>query len=148
MNTIAIAKKYIAHGFSPIPLIDGEKRPSIKNWQQYSVEPMGLQEAENLFGNTNSIGLVMGFDGIQCLDIDSKHFTGNEYQEFCDRLQEESKGLKEKMIVQHTRSGGYHWIFKCDEMAGNQKLARNIHGEVTFETRGKGGQIVTYPSQG
>ena len=148
MNTIAIAKKYIAHGFSPIPLIDGEKRPSIKNWQQYSVEPMGLQEAENLFGNTNSIGLVMGFDGIQCLDIDSKHFTGKEYQEFCDRLQEECKGLKEKMIVQHTRSGGYHWIFKCDEMAGNQKLARNIHGEVTFETRGKGGQIVTYPSQG
>lgn len=148
MNTTAIAKKYIAHGFSPIPLIDGEKRPSIKNWQQYCDEPMGLQEAESMFTHTNSIGLVMGFDGIQCLDIDAKHFTGLEYTDFCLRLEDECPGLKEKMIVQHTRSGGYHWIFKCDEIAGNQKLARNVKGEVTFETRGRGGQIVTYPSQG
>jgi len=65
MNTTTIATKYIAHGFSPIPLIDGEKRPSIRNWQQYSEEPMGLEEAKQLFQNTNSIGLVMGFDGIQ-----------------------------------------------------------------------------------
>ena len=49
MTTTTIAKKYIAHGFSPIPLIDGEKRPSIRNWQQYGIEPMGLQEAEELF---------------------------------------------------------------------------------------------------
>ncbi len=148
MNTTTIAKKYIAHGFSPIPLIDGEKRPSIRNWQQYSDEPMGIKEAEQLFQNTNSIGLVMGFDGIQCLDIDAKHFRGEEYEVFCNRLEEEAPGLKEKMIIQTTRSGGYHWIFKCDEIAGNQKFARNIDGEVTFETRGKGGQIVTYPSKG
>jgi len=148
MNTTTIAKKYLAHGFSPIPLIDGEKRPSIRNWQQYGVEPMGLQEAESLFQNTGSIGLVMGFDGIQCLDIDAKHFRGKEYEVFCERLEEESPGLKDKMIIQTTRSGGFHWIFKCDEIAGNQKLARNIDGEVTFETRGRGGQIVTYPSKG
>lgn len=148
MQTVEIAKKYIKHGFSPIPLIDGEKRPSIKNWQQYSNEPMGFKEVTEVFKNTNSIGLVMGFDGIQCLDIDAKHFTGLEYTDFCLRLEEECPGLKEKMIVQHTRSNGYHWIFKCDEIAGNQKLARNVKGEVTFETRGRGGQIVTYPSQG
>ena len=148
MNTTTIAKKYIAHGFSPIPLIDGEKRPSIRNWQQYSDEPMGIKEAEQLFQNTNSIGLVMGFDGIQCPDIDAKHFRGEEYEVSCKRLEEEAPGLKEKMIIQTTRSGGYHWIFKCDEIAGNQKFARNIDGEVTFETRDKGGQIVTYPSKG
>jgi hypothetical protein len=148
MNTTTIAKKYLAHGFSPIPLIDGEKRPSIRNWQQYGEEPMGLQEAERLFQNTGSIGLVMGFDGIQCLDIDAKHFRGKEYEVFCERLEEESPGLKDKMIIQTTRSGGFHWIFKCDEIAGNQKFARNIDGEVTFETRGRGGQIVTYPSKG
>lgn len=148
MNTTTIAKKYLAHGFSPIPLIDGEKRPSIRNWQQYGDEPMGLLEAEQMFQNTNSIGLVMGFDGIQCLDIDAKHFRGEEYEVFCNRLQEEAPGLKDKMIIQTTRGGGFHWIFKCDEIDGNQKFARNISGEVTFETRGKGGQIVTYPSQG
>jgi hypothetical protein len=148
MNTTTIAKKYLAHGFSPIPLIDGEKRPSIRNWQQYGDEPMGLKEAESLFQNTNSIGLVMGFDGIQCLDIDAKHFRGEEYEVFCNRLEEEAPGLKDKMIIQTTRGGGFHWIFKCDEIEGNQKFARNIDGEVTFETRGRGGQIVTYPSKG
>jgi len=148
MNTTTIAKKYIAHGFSPIPLVDGQKRPSIRNWQQYSEEPMGLKEAEQLFQTTTSIGLVMGFDGIQCLDIDAKHFRGEEYKTFTERLEEEAPGLKDKMIIQTTISGGYHWIFKCDEIEGNQKLARNIDGEVTFETRGKGGQIVTYPSKG
>ena len=148
MTTKEIAKKYIASGFSPIPIIDGEKRPSIKNWQQYAEEPMGLEEASRLFSNTQSIGLVMGFDGIQCLDIDSKHFTSDEYERFCDHLDEEASDLRSKMIVQRTRSGGFHWIFKCDQIAGNQKLARNKKGEVTFETRGRGGQIVAFPSQG
>lgn len=148
MTTKEIAKKYIASGFSPIPIIDGEKRPSIKNWQQYAEEPMGLEEASRLFNNTKSIGLVMGFDGIQCLDIDSKHFTSDEYDRFCKQLDEEASDLRSKMIVQRTRSGGFHWIFKCDAIEGNQKLARNKKGEVTFETRGRGGQIVAFPSQG
>jgi hypothetical protein len=148
MTTKEIAKKYIASGFSPIPIVDGEKRPTIKNWQQYAEEPMGLEEASRLFNNTKSIGLVMGFDGIQCLDIDAKHFTSDEYDRFCKQLDEEASDLRSKMIVQRTRSGGFHWIFKCDAIEGNQKLARNKKGEVTFETRGRGGQIVAFPSQG
>ena len=148
MTTKEIAKKYIASGFSPIPIVDGEKRPTIKNWQQYAEEPMGLEEASRLFNNTKSIGLVMGFDGIQCLDIDAKHFTSDEYERFCTQLDEEAPELREKMIVQRTRSNGFHWIFKCDAIEGNQKLARNKKGEVTFETRGRGGQIVAFPSQG
>jgi len=147
MTTKEIAKKYIANGFSPIPIIDGEKRPAIKNWQTYAEEPMGLQEASELF-TTKSIGLVMGFDGIQCLDIDAKHFTSNEYERFCEQLDEEAPNLRAKMIVQRTRSNGYHWIFKCDAIEGNQKLARNKKGEVTFETRGRGGQILAFPSEG
>jgi len=148
MTTKEIAKKYIASGFSPIPIVDGEKRPTIKNWQQYAEEPMGLEEASRLFNNTKSIGLVMGFDGIQCLDIDAKHFTSDEYERFCTQLDEEAPELRKKMIVQRTRSNGFHWIFKCDAIEGDQKLARNKKGEVTFETRGRGGQIVAFPSQG
>lgn len=148
MTTTEIAKKYLASGFSPIPIIDGQKRPTIKNWQQYADEPMGLKECERLFKNTKSIGLVMGFDGVQCLDIDAKHFRSNEYERFINQLDEEAPDLRKKMIIQKTRSNGFHWIFKCDEIEGNQKLARNVKGEVTFETRGRGGQIVAFPSQG
>lgn len=147
MTTKEIAKRYIASGFSPIPIIDGEKRPAIKEWQRFAEQPMSESDVDHIC-TTNSLGLVMGFDGAQCLDIDAKHFTSNEYDRFVSQLNEEAPGLREKMVIQMTRSGGYHWLFKCDEIEGNQKLAKNQDGEVTFETRGRGGQILVYPSKG
>ena len=90
----------------------------------------------------------MGFDGIQCLDIDAKYFEGDEYNEFKELIEDNAPDLINKMIIQQTQSGGFHWIFKCSEIAGNEKLAKNSKGEVIFETRGKGGQIVVWPTKG
>ena len=145
MDIIKIAKKYRDHGFSPIPLVPGQKRPAIKGWQQYAEQPI---EDLTVFENTNGIGLVMGYDGIQCLDIDAKHFEGDEYNDFVSLIEQHDPTLIDKMIIQQTQSGGFHWIFKCSEIAGNEKLAKNKKGEVTFETRGKGGQIVVWPTKG
>lgn len=147
-NIIDIALMYIRAGFSPIPLVTGEKRPSVRAWQNYAIEPVGWAEAQSLFANTDSIGLVCGFDGMEVLDIDSKHFDGDELTEFIEMVDEMSPGLRDKIVVQHTRSGGQHWIYKCETIEANQKLARNFNGEVTFETRGIGGQIVVFPSPG
>jgi len=147
-TTIEIAQMYLRAGFSPIPLVRGEKRPSVRAWQNYAQEPMGWSETEQLFADTDSIGLVCGFDGMEVLDIDSKHFDGDELTEFIDMLDDASPGLRDKIVVQHTRSGGQHWIYKCETIEANQKLARNFNGEVTFETRGVGGQIVVFPSPG
>ena len=147
-TTIDIARMYLSAGFSPIPLVPGEKRPSVRAWQNYAQEPMGWAETEQLFTGTDSIGLVCGFDGMEVLDIDAKHFDGDELNEFIAMLDEAAPGLRSKVILQHTRSGGQHWIYKCTEIEPNQKLARNFNGEVTFETRGIGGQIVVFPSPG
>lgn len=147
-TTIEIAQMYLRAGFSPIPLVRGEKRPSVRAWQNYAQEPMGWSETEQLFADTDSIGLVCGFDGMEVLDIDSKHFDGDELTEFIDMLDDAAPGLRDKIVVQHTRSGGQHWIYKCETIEANQKLARNFNGEVTFETRGVGGQIVVFPSPG
>ena len=147
-TTIEIAQMYLRAGFSPIPLVRGEKRPSVRAWQNYAQEPMGWSETEQLFADTDSIGLVCGFDGMEVLDIDSKHFDGDELNEFIDMLDDAAPGLRDKIVVQHTRSGGQHWIYKCETIEPNQKLARNFNGEVTFETRGVGGQIVVFPSPG
>lgn len=145
MDIIKIAKKYRDAGCSPIPLRRNSKAPALKGWQQYS--EFQIQDFE-VFGQTNGIGLVMGFDNIQCLDIDAKHFEGDEYNEFVSLIEQNAPDLYDKMIIQQTQSGGYHWIFKCTDIAGNEKLAKNSKGEAIFETRGKGGQIVVWPTNG
>ena len=145
MDIIKIAQKYIDAGFSPIPLIRDSKRPALKGWQKFVEQPIADL---NVFKKTNGIGLVMGYDNIQCLDIDAKYFEGEEYEEFKSLLEDNAPDLMGKMIIQKTPSGGFHWIFKCSEIAGNEKLAKNSKGEVIFETRGKGGQIVVWPSPG
>ena len=145
MDIIKIAQRYIDAGFSPIPLRRDSKIPALKGWQQYSEKQITDLD---VFGKTNGIGLVMGYDGIQCLDIDAKHFEGDEYNDFVSLIEQHDPTLIDKMVIQQTQSGGYHWIFKCSEIAGNEKLAKNKAGEVTFETRGKGGQIVVWPSKG
>lgn len=145
MDITKIAQKYHDAGFSPIPLIRGKKRPAIKGWQKHAETRI---EDFSLFSKTNGIGLVMGYDGIQCLDIDAKHFEGDEYNDFVSLIEQHDPTLIDKMVIQQTVSGGYHWIFKCSEIAGNEKLAKNKKGEVTFETRGTGGQIVVWPTPG
>ena len=145
MDITKIAQKYHDAGFSPIPLIRGKKRPAIKGWQKHAETRI---EDFASFSKTNGIGLVMGYDGIQCLDIDAKHFEGDEYNDFVSLIEQHDPTLIDKMVIQQTVSGGYHWIFKCSEIAGNEKLAKNKKGEVTFETRGTGGQIVVWPTPG
>jgi len=145
MDIIQIAKRYIDGGFSPIPLRRDSKIPALKGWQKHIDAPI---DDLSVFGQTNGIGLVMGYDDIQCLDIDAKHFEGDEYNEFVGLLETNDPALMDKMVIQRTISGGYHWIFKCSDITGNEKLAKNKDGEVTFETRGRGGQIVVWPTKG
>lgn len=145
MDIKKIAQRYTDAGFSPIPLVPNSKRPALKGWQQHSESQI---TDFSVFDKTNGIGLVMGFDGVQCLDIDAKHFEGDEYNDFVSLLEQHDPTLIDKMVIQQTQSGGWHWIFKCSEIAGNEKLAKNKAGEVTFETRGKGGQIVVWPTKG
>lgn len=145
MNILQIAQRYIDAGFSPIPLRRDSKAPALKGWQKHADAPI---DDVSVFANTNGIGLVMGYDNIQCLDIDAKHFEGEEYEDFCQLIEDNAPDLMGKMVIQKTQSGGYHWIFKCSDIAGNEKLAKNAKGEVTFETRGKGGQIVVWPTNG
>ena len=83
---------------------------------------------------------------MQCLDIDAKHFEGDEY-DFVSLLEQHDPTLIDKMVIQQTQSGGWHWIFKCSEIAGNEKLAKNKAGEVTARNTWKGGQIVVWPTK-
>ena len=61
--------------------------------------------------------------------------------------------------LEETPGGGRHWFYRCDEIAGNTKLARRLkrreemrdeHDTIAplIETRGQGGYIVAAPSNG
>ena len=138
------AQKYIEHGFSPVPLVSGQKRPLLKDWTKYKDQPI---EDLSLF-STDSLGLVCGFNGLEVLDIDAKHFTGNEFEEFLKLLQDNGPDIFPKLVIQQTPSGGWHFLYRCELIEGNQKLAKNKSGEVTFETRGNGGQVAAWPTPG
>ncbi len=138
------AEKYLEHGYSPIPLVSGQKRPLLKDWTKYKESPL---EDLSLF-TTDSLGLVCGFNGLEVLDIDAKHFTGNEFQEYIELLEANGPGILQKLVIQQTPSGGFHFLYRCKVIEGNQKLAKNEAKEVTFETRGVGGQVAAWPTPG
>lgn len=56
--------------------------------------------------------------------------------------------------LEDTPGGGVHWFYRCDEVTGNTKLAREETGDpanpvrVLIETRGEGGYAVAAPSNG
>jgi hypothetical protein len=52
-------------------------------------------------------------------------------------------------IVQKTKSGGLHIVYKCPAPEGNRKLAkRSGSHEAVIETRGKGGLLFIWPTPG
>jgi len=143
-TTQTAASKYLEHGYSPIPLVSGQKRPLLKDWTKYKETPI---EDLNLF-TTDSLGLVCGYNGLEVLDIDAKHFTGNEFEEYIELLEANGPGILAKMVIQQTPSGGFHFLYRCEVIEGNQKLAKNEAKEVTYETRGIGGQVAAWPTPG
>lgn len=138
------ASLYIEHGFSPVPLVNGQKRPLLKDWTKYKDQVI----TDLTLFTTDGLGLVCGYNGLEVLDIDAKHFEGNEFVEFIEILEANGPGLLKKMVIQNTRSGGFHFLYRCEHIEGNKKLAKNEAKEVTFETRGIGGQVAAWPTPG
>lgn len=173
---IRIAIKYLNKGFSVIP-VTKDKNPAIDSWGSYIYSPIPVAKAQDLFENTDGIALLMGGKKkLTTIDIDLKYdLTGTLF----DRLKKEiGSKLLSKLCCHSTRNNGYHLIFSCEKVEGNQKLAmRPCTKEeklqtlqegldkgldidtalsssladacrVLIETRGEGGYIVIPPSDG
>lgn len=161
--------------------VKANKQPIIKGWQ--------TSPAKHDLRNCEGVGLVCGnlSGGIEVIDIDTKYdLTGKIYENYKRLINEIDSTLLGKLVVQQTKSGGYHFIYRCSKIAGNLKLANrrtteeerkhtydetyknelskstaddkakvialkaseNDKGRVLFETRGEGGQIVCFPTNG
>ncbi len=153
--------------------VTAKKQPVIKGWQT-------LSKKHNLI-NCEAVGLVCGklSGNLEVIDIDEKYsLDGNLFKNYKRLIAEINKDLLKKLLVQKTPSGGHHFIYRCNHIEGNLKLAQryttteeknetyqleikngttkeiaikraeNDKIRVLLETRGEGGQIVCFPSKG
>lgn len=146
--------KYKSAGFACVPT-GNDKLPAIPKGSSW----IGGWKNEHEYTKSFGIGLLAGkFSGnLECIDFDN-HF-GDAKQVFSEFYKME--GVKEiitkyKLPVESTTSGGYHLLYKCDLLEGNQKLASRLkkkedgteRAEALIETRGEGGYFVVAPTPG
>lgn len=170
MNLQQTALAYLNAGLSVIPTHD--KRPDGK-WQQFQARQMTEKEAAANFANAAQLAIICGkvSGSLEIIDVDCKYdITGKLFNRWKWLVQEACPTLWKKLCLESTKSGGYHVIYRCDTIEGNQKLARRpatdeevgkhnatVEKKVTnnydlpvvlIETRGDGGYFVAAPSEG
>lgn len=149
---IDITKIQFSKGLQYMPVLKS-KLPVFKEWQQ--------KEAKYDFTNAEAVGLVCGklSGNLEALDLDLKYdLTGVLFKRFKKLVMQLNPQLLSKLVVQKTVSNGYHFIYRCSFIEGNQKLASRLANDeekakgdkvkVLLETRGEGGYIACYPTLG
>lgn len=156
-----VARKAYKLGLTPIPPYeDGTKRP-IVSWKRYQSEQPDVEQMRKWYSNgheRHGVGILTG-GRLECLEFEDRDI----YQLFRDTA--EAGGLGdvidriESGYMETTPGGGIHWLYYCDAIEGNQKLARRQvdrqlrkhwpNGiQVLIETRGNGGYVIIAPSHG
>jgi hypothetical protein len=148
-------KEYEESGLSCLPTTK-DKLPAIPKGESWLMGWNNETEYEKSFGLAVVCGQISG--GLECIDFDN-HF-GDAKQVMSDFLQiEEVRTIYEKykLPIQSTTSGGFHLLYRCSVIAGNQKLAsrpkydnttRKYKKDVLIETRGEGGYFCIDPTPG
>ena len=129
------------------------KLPIAKGWQN--------TKADYEYHNAKGIGLVCGklSGNLEAIDIDCKYdLTGKLFEKYKNAINAVDKSILKKLVVQETVSKGFHFIYRCEQIEGNKKLARReavdqekLKGDkvkVLIETRGEGGYIAVVPTKG
>jgi hypothetical protein len=118
-----VARKYIAGGFSVIP-VTSSKNPAVAKWGQFQARVMKEWEITKYFKDAFGIGLLCGGKWrVVGLDFDLKYdLTGTLWERFREKLPNK---IASRMWAQTTKNGGYHLVFKAPatKLVGNEKLA-------------------------
>lgn len=144
-------KDYYLGGLTFIPFSNGAKGGTIfpQGYARFR-ESQELADLTDLFSRPYDGVAMLCVDDIEAIDIDTKHDpSGNIAKDYFKVLKdnEQTKAILEKCVIQKTKSGGYHIIYKCKSREGNQKLAKRDGGkEAVIETRGKGGLLFVNPT--
>lgn len=125
MNYVKEALRLKELGISVIPLRKDSKKPSIL-WKQLQSKSLEPKEIEKYFKDTGGIAGVTGtVSRLFCLDFDlDKALPGQDYwKEYMSHVPDD---LKKKMLINQTRSGGYHIWMRTDYKDHSRKLTRRF----------------------
>lgn len=138
VSVLTLATEYRDAGISVHPLrLDGTKAPALSSWQPYTQRLATDEELSRWFRKPAGIGMICGAisGGLEVIDFDD----GSLFSPW----QRMVPHIVERLPVVETPSGGWHVLFRCDEIGGNCKIAMDPAREkqTLIETRGEGGYI-------
>ncbi len=128
-----IALKYHSLGLSVVPM-GSDKLPRLEDKSEHlypwKAHQQKLIQPNINFDNAYGIAIVTGkvSGNLELLDIDSKYdLTGTLFPELKVLIKDTAPGLLEKMVVESTPSGGFHFIYRIEgDVAGNHKIANRL----------------------
>jgi len=143
----------IDEGFSLITVGDS-KRPNLK-WKEQQTRQLSKEEFERNYSldSTKGIGYCTGFNNLEVFDIDLKILPTLKaqtdwWEEYHAFLKDNIADFDDKFVIYKTVNNGYHIIYRCAEIGGNQKIAKlRNYTEAIIETRGVGGYCFIYDKQ-
>jgi len=139
----------------------GENKRAIMAWKEYQTRCATHEELQTQFAHPKAKGIAVICGAVsgnlEVIDIDLKNdVTGTLYQ----NLVKEIGSLISKLYIVKTKSGGYHFYYRCETIDGNIKLASrpateseikdnpHVKQVVLIETRGEGGYVIAPPTDG
>jgi hypothetical protein len=157
MTLLDTALRYHQAGLIVLPNDPAQKFPAgLANWQ--TITPTEKQ----IRGWYAEEGRAIGVRDVEGLDFDNKGNPDADalLHDWTDLCQQLAPGLAKRLLLERTPSGGYHLVWRCETIQGNQKLATRpptpaelahspkLTSVALIETRGKGGQFQVAPSPG
>src|SRR5690554_1797021 len=130
--------KLASLGFSIIPC--NENKVPIGQWKNYRENPRTIEQIQEL--DSPLYGILTGVDGLEVIDVDTKILPSLQdrkefWDEFYQMLKDNIDDFEDKFVIKKTISGGYHILYKCEEIQGNTKIAKlKGYSESIIESRG------------
>jgi hypothetical protein len=144
MSDLTVALRYLGSGLSLLPIrTDGTKAPAL-SWKAYQTRHPTPEEVVTWCRQHLGVGIIGGqvSGNLEVLDFDAPEL----FTPWCDMVEDLAPGLVQRLPLVKTPSDGRHLYYRCDAIAGNQKLAQQLrHGKVKtlIETRGEGGYVLS-----
>ncbi|HPM02748.1 MAG: bifunctional DNA primase/polymerase [Bacteroidales bacterium] len=147
-------EKYHKAGFASLPT-GKDKMPAIPKGESWKGGWVNKSEYALSHGIALIAGKISG--GLECLDFDNHFGDAKQVLQEFSTIEGVTEIVKKYSLpIQSTVSGGFHLLYRCDLVEGNQKLASRIRtdengrqrADVLIETRGEGGYFVVSPTPG
>lgn len=156
--TIA-ANQLIDLGLKILPCTGKQPIEKIKRVSQLRIKPIHKANVDFYFSDATDLAILTGENSLEVIDVDAKYdLTGNMYKSLCRAIEFAQPEIWDKLVIQKSRNGGYHFFYKCGQIGGNKLLAgreaapaeyeKGERFKTLIETKGQGGYIMCCPSAG